>query len=110
MAKRKHKKFRVVDSSEIQGEGSFIKIKNISLNEILDRTQNMNGKPSAEEAAHLGLQVLDDMIVDWDWVNDDDEPLPVPAENPGTIADLPFQESSWLLKETGVEKLLDQKN
>ena len=110
MAKRKHKKFRVVDSSEIQGEGSFVKIKNISLNEILEHSQGTDGKPSDEEAAHLGLQVLDDMIVEWDWVGDDDEPLPVPAENPGTIAGLPFQESSWLLKETGVEKLLDQKN
>jgi len=110
MAKRKHKKFRVVDSSEIQGEGSFVKIKNISLNEILEHSQSANGKPDDEEAAQLGLQILDDMIVEWDWVDDDDEPLPVPAENPGTIASLPFQESSWLLKETGIEKLLDQKN
>jgi hypothetical protein len=110
MAKRKHKKFRVVDSSEIQGEGSFVKIKNISLNEILEHSQSADGKPSDEEAAQLGLQILDDMIVEWDWVDDDDEPLPVPAENPGTIASLPFQESSWLLNETGIEKLLDQKN
>ena len=110
MAKRKHKKHLVVDSSEVQGEGSFVKIKSISLNEILGHTQGEKGKPSDEEAAQLGLKILDDMIIDWDWVDDDDEPLPVPAENPGTIASLPFQESSWLLKASGIDKLLDQKN
>ncbi|MHC4195892.1 MAG: hypothetical protein ACYSYU_10795 [Planctomycetota bacterium] len=110
MAKRKHKKYRVVDSSEIQGEGSFVKIKNISLNEILGHSQGAKGKPDDEEAAQMGLQILDDMIVDWDWVDDEDNPLPVPAENPGTIASLPFQESSWLLNKSGIEKLLDQKN
>ena len=110
MAKRKHKKFWTVDSSEVQGEGSFVKFKNISLNEILGHTQGADSKPSEAEAAQLGLRVIDDMIADWDWVDEDDNPLPVPAENPGTVGELPFQESSWLLRESGVEKLLDQKN
>ena len=110
MAKRKHKKYWTTDSSEIQGEGSFVKFKSISLNEILGRTQGAKGKPSDEEAAQLALRLIDDMIIDWDWVDEDDNPLPVPAEKPGTVGDLPFQESSWLLRESGIEKLLDQKN
>jgi hypothetical protein len=110
MAKRKHKLYRKIDSSEIQGEGSFVKFKNVSLAEILKHSQGVNGDLGNEEAAQLGLQVLDEMIVDWDWVDDEDELLPIPADNPGTIAGLPFQESSWLLRESGIDKLLDQKN
>ena len=110
MAKRKHKKYRVVDSSEIQGEGSFVKFKNVSLTDILKYSQGADNKLDDQDAAQMGLQVLDDMIIEWDWVDDDDQPLPVPAENPGTIASLPFQESSWLLKESGIDKMLDQKN
>ena len=110
MAKRKHKTFRVIDSSEIQGDGSFVKFKNITLNEILKYSQSDKGKVDNEEAAQLGLKVLDDMIVDWDWVDDEDQPLPIPSENPGTIGGLPFQESSWLLRVSGIADMLDQKN
>ena len=73
-------------------------------------SQSESGKIGNEEAAQLGLNVLDDMIVDWDWVDDDDNPLPIPADNPGTIGSLPFQESSWLLKVSGIGEMLDQKN
>jgi hypothetical protein len=110
MAKRKHKLFRTVDSSEIQGDGSFVKFKNISLNDILKHSQGTNGKLSDDEAANMGLMVLDEMIVEWDWVDDDDQLLPIPADNPGTVAGLPFQESSWLLEASGIAKLLDTKN
>lgn len=113
MAKRKHKQYRVLDSSSIQGEGSFVKIKNLSISEIMQSLGNRdqgNGKLSEQESAELGLRVLDQMVVDWDWVDDDDNPLPIPAENPGTVAALPFPEASWLLQETGIDKMFDTKN
>lgn len=112
MAKRKHKQYRVIDTERVQGEGSFVKIKNLNISEIVSLTnpsQN-GGKPTQEEAAELGLKVLDYMIVDWNWVDDDDNPLPIPAENPGTIKSLPFQETTFLLEETGVSDLFNTKN
>ena len=112
MAKRKHKRYRKLDSADVQGEGSFVKIKNLNIAEIMEHV-SPNGAsetPDGAEAAAIGLQVLDSMVVDWDWVDDDDEPLPVPVDNPGTVASLPFQESTWLLQETGIDKALDQKN
>jgi hypothetical protein len=65
---------------------------------------------SDKEAAQIGKRIIDKMIVDWNWEDDEGKPLPIPAENPGTVGELPFQESSWLISASGVEKLLDQKN
>jgi len=106
MAKRKHKQFRTLDSAEIQGPGSFVKIKSLSLQEIMSHA----GNGSKADPAAMGLAVLDEMIVGWDWVDDDDNPLPIPAQNPGTVASLPFQEANWLLTATGLQELFDQKN
>lgn len=109
MTKRKFKKYQTIDSSEIQ-EDSFVKFKNITLDEILEHTQGVDGNPNTEEAAQISKRIIDSMIVDWDWEDDEGNPLPIPAENLGTVGKLPFQESSWLISQSGVEKLLDQKN
>lgn len=109
MTKRKFKKYQIVDSSEIQ-ENSFVKFKNISLDELLEYSQGANNELSEEEASQLAKRVIDNMIIDWDWEDDDGNPLPIPAENPGTVGSLPFQESSWLIEASGIGKLLDQKN
>ncbi len=110
MAKRLHKQYRTVSSDQIQGEGSFVKFKNLSIQEVLEFTGGNNGKTDPKEAGKLGLELLNIMIVDWNWVDDNDEPLPIPAQNPGTIAGLPFQESTWLLNASGIKDLVDQKN
>ena len=52
MTKRKFKEYQTVDSSEIQ-EDSFVKFRNISLDEILEHTPGVDGNPSAEEAADI---------------------------------------------------------
>lgn len=111
MAKRKHLRYRTLDSSEVHGEGSFVKIRNLSMAELAEYTQGQDkAKLSEKEAATMGMQVLDRMIVDWNWVDDDDNPLPIPAENPGTVASLPFQESTWLMNASGLSEMYGQKN
>ena len=107
MAKRLHKKYRTIESTAVQGEGSFVKVKSMTINEMMGYG---NSKDKDADPAKLGLQILDDMIVDWNWVDDDDNPLPIPAENPGTVASLPFQESTWLLNETGLQETFNTKN
>lgn len=108
MAKRKHKAYRTIASDDIQGEGSFIKVKNMSIGELMAYA-NKDGKATGDPAK-MGLQLLDQLIVGWNWVDDDDNPLPIPADNPGTVASLPFQEANWLLTETGLQDTFDQKN
>ena len=109
MAKRLHRQYRVIDSAPVQGDGSFVKVKNMTLSELMDYGK-ANGKKSDLDPSQMGLAILDQMIVDWNWVDDDDRPLPIPAENPGTIAALPFQEANWLLESTGLQEMFDQKN
>ncbi len=109
MAKRLHKQYRMLDSSEIQGEGSFVKFKNLSIKEVIQFTQS-GGKPTDKDAADMGMALLNQMIIDWNWVDDEDNPLPIPAETPGTLTSLPFQEATWLLDKSGIKDLVDQKN
>ncbi len=111
MAKRKHRQYQIFNTEEVQGDGSFVKIKNLSISELIALTNTQDGKTlSKEESAQIALDVLNVMIVDWNWVDDDDNPLPIPAQTPGVIKDLPFQETNFLLEKTGVTGLFDTKN
>jgi hypothetical protein len=108
MAKRKHKQYRTIATDDVQGEGSYVKIKMLSLKQVMDKA-GIGGGQDEQAAADAMLDVLDEMVVDWNWVDDDDNPLPLPADAPGTIASLPFQEANYLLTEAGLMDMFDTK-
>lgn len=112
MAHRIHRLYKTIDTEEVQGEGSFVKIKNMTIAEILDfaDVNKTGGNLSEDEAKNMGMLILNRMIVDWNWVDDDDNPLPIPAKKPGTLESLPFQEATYLITKTGIKDLLDTKN
>lgn len=107
MARRKYKLYRTIPSDAVQGEGSWVKTKSLSLDELVELSQNGENQLPAIE---VGYKALAHIIVDWNWVDDEDKSLPKPPEDPEVIRRLPFQEVNFLLQETGIQDMFDTKN
>jgi len=85
------------DTSEVQGDGSFVVMKRPSVKdfralisenkELLadqqssengDAVSNMNAKIST---MNISVELIENNIVEWNWVDDDDKLLPLPDAN-----------------------------
>ena len=108
MPVRKHKVQRKVDSDEVQGEGSFVVLHAATLGEVI-RAQKAEG--GAVDSMEFGVALLKRLVVDWNWVDDEDKPLPKPKDDPDVIDGLPLQELTFLVGALGLTELAEkQKN
>jgi len=48
------------------------------------------------DAFEGGLKMLADHLLDWNWVDDEDNPLPLPKNDPSVIDELTSAESEFL--------------
>lgn len=95
MAKRKHKKFRRIDSSEVQGDGSYVVLQSPgydALGDLLAFSELKAGEDGKVDVSKISpetigaiLGLLEKVVVGWNWVDDDDNPLPQPKDDPGVI-------------------------
>lgn len=106
MPKRVYKSQIKVDSEKVQGEDSYVVIKRPTW---ADFEAAMNGAGSVEDAGEIdvGKKLIENLVVDWNWVDDDDQPLPAP--NPDIIRALPFQEIQFLIENLEI-KPAEEKN
>ena len=81
MAKRLTSVFRL-DTESVQGEGSFATLRHVSMKEQREIRRMVEEEISAFD---LGAFLLRQNVLDWNWVNDDDEPMPNPQEDPDVI-------------------------
>lgn len=104
MAKRQN--LRKCDSEEVQGEGSWVVMRQISHGE--------NKATIAKYGAYMGVGVADippatliemqeandDLIVknvvEWNWVDDNGDPLPLPRNQPDIVDALTEAEAKFL--------------
>lgn len=112
------------DSDDVQGEGSYIKLRSVTYGEgkqmrkqmdaFTQRREELNAKLSngasdAEkkklrsqleavdaEVQALNEQVLVDKIYEWNWVDDNDQPLPLPKDDPKVIDTLTTGEMQFI--------------
>ena len=98
-----------IDSSEVQGEGSFIVVSsNIRWKQVRQlQKQSRDAETGETDNLELGMRTIAAMIVDWNWTGDDGEPLPAPAKDPSILDDLTQEEMTWLF--TNVEEKLNLK-
>lgn len=108
MAERINKLQQKVDSAEVQGEGSWVLLRSPVIDDLTSLDMPAEGDRKA--AIEFGRELLKSLIVDWDWVNDEGEPLPNPVNDPDVVSRLPFQEITFLINAIGLEELTDQKN
>lgn len=95
MAKRQN--VVTVPSDTVQGEGSWVKLRKLTVGEAktLARTaETLNG--GGEVAIQMTGEILASHIVGWDWVGTEGEPLPLPKDKPEIIDELTGEELNFL--------------
>ena len=81
MSKRLTSVFRL-DTESVQGEGSFAILRHVTMREQREIQRMVKEEISAFD---LGGFLLKQNVLDWNWVDDDDEPLPNPQDDPDVI-------------------------
>ena len=106
MPKRKYKSREKINSEEVQGKGSWVVIRRPTWE---DFEQAMNGNKPDEDPneIQMGKKIIENLVDEWNWVDDDDQPLGEPEAE--IIRTLPFQEMQFLIEHLDLEGL-DQKN
>lgn len=107
----KRQRTREIDASAVQGEGAWIKIRSMSLKEAREiqriaaslQAQAQSSDPlkaaaATEEISRKGIESFAEYVEDWNWVDDDGEPLPKPYQNPAALELLTIEEFSFISK------------
>ncbi len=97
---------KTVQTPELQGDDSWVKLRRLTLGESLDLDKEQRklareglSELSPEERleyARVGLKVVAQCILDWNWVDDEGVPLPKPSDDPLVVERLTDQEIVFL--------------
>jgi len=106
MPQRINKLLKQIDSSEVQGEGSYVKMKAPTIGDIYDGSL----PDTSDKAANMdfAINLLGKLVKEWNWVDDDGQPLPEPSQ--AVLNGLPYAEIKFLTDALDLEGLQDQKN
>jgi hypothetical protein len=92
MPQRQNK--RKVVTTELQGEDSFVVVTLPKVSEIEDVIKIMGDDL---ESFKCGSQIIADHILEWNWVDDDGESLPLPSGDAEIVGLLTTEEYKALL-------------
>ena len=81
-------------SNEVQGEGSWVITAALNVAEM--RAFRARAKEKDFDAFEVGVDVLRTHVYEWNWVGDDDGPLPQPKDDPTVIDILTDDEVEFL--------------
>ncbi len=92
------------NSDAVQGEGSWVKIRNLKVGTVrkLQKTATLNRKISKDDTEFdelsfdIGIDTIIDHVVDWNWVDDNDKPLPKPSDDKKVADELTTEELSFI--------------
>jgi len=82
------------ETVEIQGEGSYVVVTGIKVRDIRKLREKV--KDPDLDQFNESLLLVAGHIIEWNWVDDDEEPLPVPAKNPEVMDELTNEEAVFL--------------
>lgn len=87
------------DTEEVQGEGSYVVLSALKVKEI--RVLRQQAKSEGEDKGAVdpfegGLEILSAHIIDWNWVDDDGDLLPLPKDSPDVVGELTNDEAEFL--------------
>jgi len=90
------KRRRIVkfDSPEIQGEGSWARVSQLTVKEMreIDKLKDVESFDSFE----LAISTIKSHVVEWNWVDDDGEPMPQVPDSPEVVEALTDYEVEFL--------------
>lgn len=103
-------------SAEIQGEDSFIVVSRLTVGEAREihklnkRRQQADDGLEEEDAMAAVLPLYAQHVIDWNWVDDEEEPLPLPGKNPEILDTLTDLEFSYIADILSGENEEEEKN
>lgn len=118
MARRKTTKR--VDSEEVQGEGSYVVLRRLTVEETAERMDLIDAREIAERKAEAGekltggerelidepsgaryretIRYYGDHIIAWDWADENENPLPLPSDDASVVDGLTNDEAAFLAR------------
>lgn len=93
MAKRQF--IYTIPSEKVQGKGSYVKVRSLLWGDAKRIRRELKDADEDEQMA-ANDQLLIDHIVEWDWVDEHDQPMPIPKDDPTVIDRLSAQEVNFL--------------
>lgn len=102
---------RRLDSLEVQGDDSWVVIKYPTVEFM---RQTLLDKPDAEQNTRVmfdfGVKLIQEHVLDWNWVDDDGNPLPTPKNDPDAVRQLTSMELQWLASQLTPKDKEGEKN
>jgi hypothetical protein len=92
---------RKVLSDEVQGEGSYVTLRALPYSMISARAGI--DQDDFAQVLKFNETFLASVVVDWNWVDDDGNPLPLPADDPGVVEKLVIPEFQWIATAAGLD-------
>jgi len=85
---------RTVNSDEVQGEGSWVKLDPLTVKEVREMRKQADADGYDNFEAALGI--IKKHVIGWNWVDYDGEALPTPASYPSIVDTLTITETNFL--------------
>ncbi len=85
---------RRVSTEEVQGEGSYVVVTGVKVREI--KALRKTAQDPNFDIFVGGLKLLQEHIVEWNWVDDEGDPLLCPKDDPDVIDELTEEEATFL--------------
>ena len=88
-----------IPSEDLQGPGSWVRVSRLTvagMREARRQRQKAEAENKEFNAFEFGIEVLKTHVLEWNWVNDDGNPLPQVPENPDVIDLLTDPEVTFL--------------
>lgn len=112
MEQPRRQRVRRHDASKVMGPGAFVVIKAITM-EDAQRIEDASKPPEMQEGMtqedweicleqheakmkSLNYEAMAITVMEWNWVDDDGQPLPQPADNPAVFAKLTAEEIEFI--------------
>lgn len=85
MARRNNKSRIPTDA--VQGEGSYVVLRRMTVDELTGLGKAMEGANTEEQIAY-SRAIVSQYVEEWDWVDDEGQPLPFPKDDPSVVGKL----------------------
>jgi hypothetical protein len=87
-------------SDAVQGEGSYVVLRALPYGMISQRAKI--DQTDFDQVLAFNEQFLAAVVVDWNWVDDEGAPLPLPANDPAVVNRLVIPEFEFVAKSAGL--------
>ena len=102
MPERKYKTKKRVECAEVQGDDSYCEMSSL----LVEHAKVLFGDAGLDMSKSItfdqGLELLKSMVISWNWVDDDGQPLPQVKDDPEIVHRLPVEEMQFLVDHLSV--------